>query len=344
MKGWYPIGDQGDAEGYSIAKDLHIRVCLKYDVESLGSNGLESIDLLPGFPGFSVSEIDTTALFLDKKLSLPLLISPITGGGKMSARINRNLAQAAEHLNIAMAVGSQRPMLEKRAPRDSYMIREWAPSLPLLANLGLIHIKQGRDYLIEAIESIQADGIILYVNPLHEILQQEGEEDFRGVLDKLDDILENFPYPLLLKEVGFGFPDILLEWASSRRITGIDTAGMGGTNWARIEGLLQRKEYRPYEELGRSTRDVLLSARNTLRPDQYLIASGGIRTGIDMAKAFSLGAGMIAMALPFLRWADISVDRIIEGVEGLKKELAIAMWFCGSRTVGDLKGRFIDKG
>ncbi len=337
MKGFYPMGNQGDAEGYSIAKDQHIRVCLKHDVESIRSNGLETIELSPGLPDFRVSDIDTTTRFLGKKLSVPLLISPITGGGILSERINRNLAKAAERLHIAMAVGSQRPMLEKRAPKGSYLVRKWAPTIPLLANLGLVHVRRGKGYLLEAIESIQADGIILYVNPLHEILQQAGEDDFRGLLRLLGGMLKDFPYPGFMKEVGFGLPDSLLKWIASRPIAGVDAAGMGGTNWARIEGLLQAKDYGPYEELGRGTKDVLISAARLLRPHHCLIASGGIRTGIHMAKAFALGADMAAMALPFLKWANVSVDRIIEEVEGLRKELSVAMWFCGSKTIEDLK-------
>ena len=145
----------------------------------------------------------------------------------MSAHINRTLALAAEHCRIAMALGSARPMLEGRAGPESYLVREWAPTIPLLANLGLVHARKGRDYLMEAVESIHADGIMLYVNPLHEILQADGETDFTGAFDALENVLEDFPYPVFLKEVGCGLPESVVRWAAARRIAGVDVRGSG---------------------------------------------------------------------------------------------------------------------
>ena len=156
------VKEVGQGTGREAAcKDSHIRTCLEHDVESSAATGLEALSLSGGLPGFSVSDIDTTAQFLGKTLALPLLIAPITGGGSLSLEINRNLATAASRCGIAMAVGSQRPMMEKSAAPESYLVREWAPGIPLLANLSLLHARNGRDYLIEAVESIKADGIIL---------------------------------------------------------------------------------------------------------------------------------------------------------------------------------------
>lgn len=324
---------------YVSAKDAHIQACLTQRVESTRSNGFETVNLEPGFPYFSRSELDTSCPFLGKTLSFPLLISPITGGGRLSRKINVNLAVAAERLGIAMAVGSQRPMLEGKASPDSYLLRKFAPHIPFLANLGLVHVRKGREYILRAVESIEADGIILYVNPLHEILQVEGEEDFRGILDMLEYILADFPYPVFLKEVGFGIADPVLAWAAGQKIHGVDVAGLGGTNWARIEGIVQEKNYAIYDGLGRQTGETIRSAKALLRPDQELIASGGIRTGIDMAKAFALGATLVGMALPFLLWASKSADEVISGVKRLKEEFRVAMWFSGSRTPKELYGK-----
>lgn len=324
---------------YVPAKDAHIQACLTQRVESMRSNGLETIELKPGFPGFRRTEIDTSCRFMGKALTFPLLISPITGGGRLSRKINVNLAVAAERLGIAMAVGSQRPMLEGKASAESYALRRFAPTVPLLANLGLVHVRLGREYLLKAVESIGADGIILYVNPLHEILQADGEEDFSRVFETLENILEDFPYPILLKEVGFGMAESVVEWAARQGIQGLDVAGLGGTNWARIEGVVQGKDYTIYEELGMRTRDAIRSAKGVLRADQELIASGGIRTGVDMAKAFALGASVVGMALPFVHWAAKSADEVISGVKRLKEELRVAMWFAGSRTPMELYGK-----
>ncbi|MGD0231474.1 MAG: alpha-hydroxy-acid oxidizing protein [Syntrophorhabdales bacterium] len=324
---------------YSEIKDIHIKVCLERDVESALSTGLEKVRLAGGIPNFARDAMETSTAFLGRTLSLPLLIAPITGGGRLSMHINRNLAMAAEHCRIAMALGSARPMLEKRADAESYLVREWAPTIPLLANLGLVHARRGRDYLMEAVESIHADGIMLYVNPLHEILQTDGETDFSGALDALENALQDFPYPVFLKEVGAGLPESVVRWAAARKIAGVDVAGLGGTSWPRIEGYIQDKDYGIYENIGTCTRDAIIAAAGLLAEGQHLIAGGGIRSGIDMAKAFALGATLTSMALPFLRWSKWSAEKVIEGVERLKEELLVSLWCSGSRTIGELRDR-----
>lgn len=329
----------GVGKNFSAIKDVHLEVCLNEAVESAQKTGFEDVTLTAGFPGFSASEIDTGTLFVGKRVSLPLLISPLTGGGQLSERINRHLALAANQLGIGMAVGSQKPMLEGKAEVDSYLVRDHAPSIPLLANLGLAQVKRGREYLLRAIESIGADAIILYVNPLQEILQEGGDADYTGVLDRLDEILDSFPYPVLIKEVGFGLPDTLMAWTGSKKVTGVDVAGLGGTNWARIEGSIRGRDFGLFEGLGRKTKEVLLAGRKHLRDDQCLIASGGIRTGLDMAKALALGAHMVSIGLPFLKWANVSVDEIVRNVEQLREELRVAMWYTGCKEIAALKGK-----
>lgn len=329
-----------DTGGYSVVKDVHVRVCIENDVESRGKTGLETIGLEGGMPDFAFSDMDPSCSFLRKTLSLPLLIGPITGGGERSTRINRTLAQAAEACGIAMALGSERSMLEKSARSESFMVREFAPTIPLLGNLGLAHVKKGKDYLLEAVESVGADGITIYINPLHEILQKDGEHDFAGCLDALGSIASEFPYPILLKEVGFGISGTVMEWASRHNISGVDVAGSGGTNWAKVEGLVQGKDYSVFESLGTPTRDAIVTGRRNLKEHQCLIASGGIRTGVDMAKCFALGADLASMALPFLRWANTSAEEVIRSVERLRDELMVSLWYCGSRNIVGLKGRY----
>jgi isopentenyl-diphosphate Delta-isomerase len=329
----------GAGGNFSAIKDVHIEISLNQNVESARTTGLEDVRLTAGFASFSASEIDTSTHFLGKPISLPLLIAPLTGGGQLSQRINRYLALAANRLGIGMCVGSQKPMLDGKAEPDSYVVRRYAPCIPLLANLGLAHARRGKEYLRRAVESIGADGIILYVNPLQEILQEGGEADYAGVLERLDEMLDSFPYPVLLKEVGFGLPDTLLAWAGSRKIAGVDVAGLGGTNWARIEGSIRGRDFSLFEGLGRRTKEVLLAGRKHLRDDQCLIASGGIRTGLDIAKALALGAHMVSMALPFLKWASASAEEIMRNVERLREELRVAMWYTGSKKIPALKGK-----
>jgi isopentenyl-diphosphate delta-isomerase len=326
-------------KNFSVVKDVHVEICLNETVESAQATGLEEMALKAGFADFSSTEIETGVRFVGKPVSLPLLIAPLTGGGQLSERINRHLALAANQLGIGMAVGSQKPMLEGNAGPDSYQVRQYAPSIPLLANLGLAHVKRGRAYLLRAVESIGADAIILYVNPLQEILQDGGDADYTGVLERLDEVLDSFPYPVLLKEVGFGLPDALLAWSGSRKVAGVDVAGLGGTNWTRIEGRIRGRDFSLFESLGRKTKDVLLAGKQYLRADQLLIASGGIRTGLDTARALAIGAHMVSMALPFLKWANVSVEEIVRNVEQLREELRVAMWYTGSKEIAALRGK-----
>ncbi len=328
-----------DDRGYSAIKDAHIGACLSNNVESDFPSGFESVRLVYEAPDFAREEIDLTVRFLGKSLSLPLLVAPITGGGSRSAGINRSLATAAEQCRIAMAVGSQRPMLEKRASAESYLLREFAPSIPLLANCGLVHVKKGRDYLVEAVESIRADGIILYVNPLHEILQSDGESDFSGALDALGSILDSFPYPVFLKEVGCGLPESIVRWAAAKEIAGVDVAGLGGTSWAKIEGVLQKRDYAVYDGFGICTKDAIIRSRKWLKEGQTLIGGGGVRTGIHIAKALALGADLASMALPFLKWAAQSTETVIHEIGRLREELLVALWCSGSKATADLRGK-----
>ncbi|MDP2267823.1 MAG: alpha-hydroxy-acid oxidizing protein, partial [Deltaproteobacteria bacterium] len=162
-----------------------------------------------------------------------------------------------------------------------------------------------------------------------------------GLLPQLEEIAADFPYPILLKEVGAGIPESLAAWAAARTgIKGVDVAGLGGTNWARIEGLMSDQDYELYESLGTETAESIIATRKHLRQDQCLIASGGIRNGIEMAKALAMGANLVSMALPFLRWASRSLEDILQGVNALKQQLQVAMWHTGSNNIKELQGKF----
>lgn len=326
----------------SNKKDLHVKACLHHDVEAAVPSGFEKVKLRGFFPEFCFSEMDTSCEFLGKTLALPLIIAPMTGGGSLSEKINMRLAKVAETLGLGMCLGSQKLMLDNLYSPDSYLLRGVAPTIPLLANIGLVHVKRGKDYLLKAVESIDADALLLYVNPLQEVLQEGGEKDFCGILERLEEIMIDFPYPIILKEVGSGIPENLMKWAAAKTaIRGIDVAGLGGTNWIRIEGLMADSDYELYEGLGTETATAIMTARKYVSDDRYLIASGGIRSGIDMAKALALGANIVAIGLPFLRWAVQSQGKIINGVDNLKKQLQVAMWYTGSKNIGELQGKFI---
>lgn len=327
------------------AKDSHIDACLGNDVEagsSGPSNGLDRYRLRGDLPDFPLEAIDTRLEFIGKRLSLPLFVSALTGGGRSSGRINRHLAEAAQALAIGMSVGSQRLMLEHPETAESYRVRRWAPDVMLFANLGLVHLNYGltEDQCRRAVEGIGADALVFYVNPLHEALQRSGTTDFSGLLRKLDRLCRSFPHPVLVKEVGFGLSESTLRRFAEIGLSGVDVAGRGGTDWARVERVLGRAHpVDPYGDLGVPTVEALKTAVRLLPETTAVLASGGIRNGVEIAKVLAMGARLAGMALPFLRWAHESAERIVEEVRRLEEELRISMWYAGARDLAGLRGK-----
>lgn len=328
--------------GSAAMKDRQLDACLSGVVESGRGNGFSSYELEGDFPDFHLAALDTSTHLLGRRLSLPLYVSSMTGGGVRSGAINRRLAEAAQVTGIGMAVGSQRLMLEDPSLASDFRVRTWAPDILLFADLGLVHLNYGltRELCLRAVEEIEADALMLYVNPLHEALQSGGDLDFTGLLDRLSALCRDFPYPIVVKEVGSGLPPAALLRLAGSDVAGVDVAGRGGTDWGRVEAVLAgRPPDGPLDELGIATADSLAAAVEVLPPRALVLASGGIRNGVEVAKALALGARAAGMALPFLRWAVESTERVVEGVRLVEKELRIAMWHAGAADVSALRGR-----
>ena len=322
-----------------VGKDRHIETCLARGGESLGGNGFEHYELIGDLPDFHFNEIDLSTSFFGHRLNLPIMISSLTGGGRQSERINQNLAEAAQRLGLAMTVGSQRIMLEHPDTLPSFEVRRWAPDILLMADLGLVHLNHGLNVEMcrQAVEAIGADGLALYVNPMHEAIQPDGMLDFSRLVEKLVNLLENFTCPVMIKEVGYGFSEVALKRFRQCPIAAIDVAGMGGTDWGRIES---GHAHAGHElELGVRTADSLVAALQIMPHKVEVVASGGIRTGGDISKALAMGAKAVGMGLPFLRWAHDSADRVVKEVERLVEELKLSMWYTGSRTLQELNGK-----
>jgi isopentenyl-diphosphate delta-isomerase len=246
-------------------------------------------------PELDLKDVDPSIVFLGRKLSFPLLVSCMTGGDHEWTRtVNRNLAQAAEACGVAMGVGSQRVMFTHPDSRSSFEIRRWAPTALLFANLGAVQLNYGfgLDQCRQAVETVGADGLYLHLNPLQEVVQPEGDTDFSGLAEKIGDVSNGLKVPVLVKEIGAGISEADAELLIQQGIRYLDVAGAGGTSWSRIEH--HRREERGDRGIGLVFQDwglptpMALRRLKPYRDRVTLIASGGIRSGLDLAKAVFL--------------------------------------------------------
>lgn len=286
-------------------------------------------------PEISLDDVDTHTDFLGKRLRFPLLISSMTGGdGETIRRVNQRLAEAAQHCGVAMAVGSQRIMFSHPASEASFDLRRYAPDTVLLGNLGAVQLNDGfrGEHCQAAVDILAADGLYLHLNPLQEAVQPEGDTDFSNLADQIAAISKALTTPLLLKEVGCGLSVKDIALGKQAGVRYFDIAGRGGTSWSRIE---HHRRSDPNDDIGLVFQDWGLTTVSALRqaaaahPDVTLIASGGVRSGIDMAKAVLLGAHVCGIAAPLLKPAMHSTDAVIAAIERLRREYRTALFLLG---------------
>ena len=309
-----------------------------------GDSGFAAIRLMHhALPEIALDDIDTRCEFLGKTLRLPLLISSMTGGDDPEIRrINHNLAQAAEQSGVALAVGSQRVQFTNPAAEASFRLRDTASSAVLIANLGAVQLNYGFDieHCRRAVETLAADGLYLHLNPLQEAVQPEGDTNFAELTAKIAAVVRELPVPVLLKEVGSGLSPADIALGKQAGVRYFDLAGRGGTSWSRIEHHRRRD---PADTLGLTFQDWGLSTADALRlnraahPDVVLIASGGIRSGIDMAKAVLLGAELFGIAAPFLAAAQESAAAVSAAIARLEREYRTALYLLGCRDNAALR-------
>jgi len=332
-----------DERSTSQDKIDHIRVCLKENVESTQTTGFEKFYLVNNpMPDMDFSDVSTRCTFLKKSIAAPFIISPITGGYENSVVINKNLAKAAQELGVVMSVGSQRLGIENPSLVPTYQVRDVAPDIPLLANLGAIYLNY--DYGLEECERtvnmIGADALCLYLNPMQKIMQGPDHTDFKGLFEKIAHVCRHLSVPVIVKEVGFGLSSNAAEKLQQAGVAMLDVAGAGGTSWTRITRLIKNKpdddDTACFDSWGIPTADALIAARSAADKTP-LIASGGIRTGIDIAKAIALGAGYAGMALPLVAPASRSADAVKRKIEKVLNELKMAMFSCGESTLDRLR-------
>lgn len=323
----------------------HIRINLEEDVRfpSL-TNGLERYRLVhQALPELDYGAIDPSVELLGRRLRLPLLISSMTGGAEAARAINHNLAHAAQARGIAMGLGSQRAGIEQAETADTFRVRHLAPDILLFANLGAIQLNYGYtvDQCRRAVEMIGADALILHLNPLQEALQADGDRDWRGLLGKIATVCRTVGVPVVVKEVGWGLSEGTARRLAEVGVSVLDVAGSGGTSWSEVE--YHRAATEPLRRLAKAfadwgipTAEALLMARRGA-PGLPLVASGGMRSGIDAAKALALGASAVGIASPFLKAAVVSSDEAIAAIDQFAEELRTAMFCAGAKDVAALR-------
>ena len=331
-------------ENIQVRKADHLRICLDDTVQCKTiTSGLERYRFRHCcLPELDYDEIDLHTQFLGHSLNAPLLISSMTGGTDLAKEINTRLGKVAQHYNIPMGVGSQRIALEQPALGNTFKVRGVAPDIFLMANLGAVQLNYGCGVADcrRSVDTLVANALILHLNPLQECVQSHGDRNFRGLFQKITALCRDLSIPVIAKEVGNGISGPMAQRLMEAGVAAIDVAGAGGTSWAKVEGeratdAQQSRLGQTFAEWGLSTADCIQAVR-ALGADVPLIASGGLRTGLDVATAIALGANLAGMAYPFLTAAHASEDALFELVEVLLAELKTVLLCTGNATLNDL--------
>lgn len=321
-------------------KTDHIALSLQPKHQTLHGPGLDRLNFEPNpLPQMNLKEVEFHSQFLDLPVSAPFLIGAMTGGCDNGELINQHLAEAAQACQIPMALGSQRAALEQGSQPN---IRRWAPSAILLSNIGATQLQQqGLDLARRAVESVQANALIIHLNPLQELIQPDGDRDWNQILEAIQNCASKLEVPIVVKEVGAGIGPTSAIKLMDAGVKWIEVAGRGGTNWASIElarnsSEREREIAAPFINWGMDTVDLLPAVYKAC-PKIGLIGSGGIRHGLDIARCIRLGASMTALAQPFLAPALKSTEAVVDKILILQEQLRWAMFLTGSKTLSDLR-------
>jgi isopentenyl-diphosphate delta-isomerase len=334
----------------SDRKSDHIRINLERDVRSGLTTGLEKVHFVHhALPELNLEEVDLGIDFFGKHLRLPLLISSMTGGTQEAGAINRTLATAAQEMGIAMGVGSQRAAIEHAELSATFQVRPCAPDILLFANLGAVQLNYHltAEHCQRAVDMIQADALILHFNALQEAVQAEGQTRFAGLLGKIESVCRILPVPVIAKEVGWGFSEEDVRKLANVGVAAIDVAGAGGTSWSQVEmhratNESQARLASAFVDWGIPTADAIRHVRE-VAPHLALIASGGLRTGVDIAKCLALGATLGGMAGPFLKAAAHSLELTVQTIREVGREIQVCMFAAGAGNIQTLRqGRLIE--
>jgi isopentenyl-diphosphate delta-isomerase len=330
--------------GTSARKADHIRINLEEDVRSKLTTGLERYFFLHNaLPELNLEEIDLSVEIFGKKLKSPLLISSMTGGSAEATAINQALAEAAQDQGIAMGLGSQRAAIEDDKLAQSFRVRNVAPDILLFANVGAVQLNYGYGlaHLQKAVDMAEADALMLHLNSMQEAVQPEGDTNFSGLLKKIEIMCKQLPVPVVVKEVGWGISAETAKQLAKAGVQAIDVAGAGGTSWTQVEmhratNESQARLAAAFVDWGIPTSESITQVREALKT-MRIFASGGLRSGVDIAKCIALGAELGGMASPYLKAAVKSTKAVVETISEVSRELRVAMFGAGAANISALQ-------
>jgi isopentenyl-diphosphate delta-isomerase len=334
-----------------VRKGQHIAICATMDVEASDRyTGFNDVTLRPmALPELAWDDLNTNVSFLGQTFPLPLLITGMTGGLSQGAEINKRLARVAQHYGIPMGVGSQRVALENPDHAGIFTVKSFAPKLFLIGNVGIAQI--GSEDAVEkcrrAVDMIEADALAIHVNVLQEVVQVEGDKDFRNIFDSINRVVRNLDVPVIVKEVGCGIDVETARRLVETGVAAIDCGGKGGTSWSLIEGA--RAKSQVTQQVGLTFRDwgiptaFSVATVHQAIPSLPLIATGGIRDGLTVAKAVALGASSCGIGLPIFKAALESEEAPFSIIETFTQGLRTAMICSGARDLSALHTRLMFK-
>lgn len=344
----------GNEELTTARKSEHIRICLEEQVQGIGiRTGLENYRFLHNaLPELAFDTIKLDTFFCDgTPMKAPLLVSSMTGGTVKAARINERLAEAAQARGWAMGLGSMRAAIEREDMADTFKVRHVAPTIPVIANLGAVQLNYGYgvDQCRRAVELAEANALVLHLNALQEVFQPEGDTDFSELLARIEEVCRKLEVPVGIKEVGWGIDADTADKLLGAGASFIDAAGAGGTSWSQVEkfrsaDLIRREAAEAFTDWGIPTVESIVAIRERA-PQCYLVASGGLETGVDAAKALGLGANLAGFGRTLLeRAANIgtgddaasAAERVSHQLERIELELRIAMFGIGASNLYEL--------